>query len=90
MWRRKQTAAREKLADVEQRWESRRDMVNGCNRGSVWWGKDESGIRQNIPCEDLRKELAALEEQRAALLAYVEGGLAEECRRAGCLPGWLR
>ena len=51
---------------------------------------DDAGIRQNVPCDDLRRELAELERERAELRAYLEGGLAEECRRAGCLPGWLR
>ena len=90
VWRRKQAEARAKLADVEERLQRGREMVTGCNRGSSWWGTDESGIRRNIPCTELRSQVAALEQEREELAAYVGGGLAEECRRAGCLPGWLR
>ena len=32
----------------------------------------------------------ATERRLAELDAYLEQGLAEECRRAGCLPGWIR
>jgi hypothetical protein len=90
MWRRRQTQARAKLDAVEVDWQRGRQMVTACNRGSSWWGTDASGIRRKISCNTLKSEFAKLEQQRQELREYLDGGLAEECRRAGCLPGWLR
>ena len=36
------------------------------------------------------REFHDLEQQEAAAREYLATGLPEECRRAGCLPGWLR
>jgi hypothetical protein len=90
MWRQKKAKAVSRLAATEKHWTRRREMVKACNRGHEWWGKDPSGIRRKIPCDTLRSELAELTQQRDELQQYLQSGLAQECRRAGCLPGWLR
>lgn len=90
LWRARQQRAEQELADVSRSEARTRDMAKACNRGSDWYGTDESGIRRFIPCEQIKRELATLGEQRRELEAYLAGGLAEECRQAGCLPGWLR
>jgi len=41
-------------------------------------------------CDVLRENAWALHRQEVALEGYLEEGLREECRRAGCLPGWVR
>jgi hypothetical protein len=41
-------------------------------------------------CSELKHELDEVETQEAAARDYLATGLAEECRRAGCLPGWVR
>jgi hypothetical protein len=90
MWRRKQAEARAKLEAAELEWQRGREMVGACNRGSSWWGTDESGIRRKISCNTIKSEFAKVARTRDELRDYVAQGLAEECRRAGCLPGWLR
>jgi len=90
MWRRKQSEAKKKLEEVTRLHLRRQKMVKACNRGSNWWGTDESGIRRHLSCDDLKRELAELAQERKKLEAYLGGGLRDECRRAGCLPGWLR
>jgi hypothetical protein len=51
---------------------------------------DDAGIKQAVRCSDVKKELKALEQQEASARHYLQHELAEECRRAGCLPGWIR
>jgi hypothetical protein len=41
-------------------------------------------------CDALRTRADALRRAEQALERYLESGLREECRRAGCLPGWIR
>jgi hypothetical protein len=38
----------------------------------------------------VRRDYASLEKQQEETRAYLDEGLEEECRRAGCLPGWIR
>lgn len=90
MWRRKREETRTKIAEVERLQKRNQKMVTGCNRGSEWYATDKSGIRRNVSCKRLRRETENLERQRQALNTYLQSGLAEECRRAGCLPGWIR
>jgi len=41
-------------------------------------------------CDRLRDEAWKLHRQEVAIEAYLDEGLREQCRRAGCLPGWVR
>jgi hypothetical protein len=41
-------------------------------------------------CQALRDRAHVLRRQEAALERHLEGGLREECRRNGWLPGWIR
>jgi hypothetical protein len=65
-------------------------LVSWCNSGGRVVTYDDAGIKQGMDCAELREELSVLEERKTALSDYLSRGLAEECRRAGCLPGWLR
>ena len=67
-----------------------RRVVQGCNRGSKWWTENETGLRQEFDCDKARDAHEEASKRLAELDAYLGGGLAEECRRAGCLPGWIR
>jgi len=65
--------------------------VRWCNEGRDVYTEDEdTGLRRKIPCREIDARHAELQEERAALRAYLDGGLQEECRKAGCLPGWIR
>jgi hypothetical protein len=54
------------------------------------FARDAAGVKERIPCSQLHARLAALDAQQTALRNYLEHELPEECRRAGCLPGWVR
>jgi hypothetical protein len=43
-----------------------------------------------VSCEELEAEQQAVRSDEKRLEAYLDEGLEEECRRAGCLPGWIR
>jgi len=89
-WREKRRQSEQELAALA----ARRDRLEGyalwCNRGGELYRKDDAGLERKVACGQVNRDLDALEERIAALDAYLEEGLAEECRRAGCLPGWVR
>ena len=61
-----------------------------CNRGGYLYTTQDNGLKKKVSCASLRAVYAELESRRASLREYLEHGLSDECRRAGCLPGWLR
>jgi hypothetical protein len=89
-WRQKRPQARQSLEAVTGRLEYVRRAIVLCNRGGSLYTQGETGIRGDYSCERVRDEFAELERAESELRAYLEGGLEEECRRSGCLPGWIR
>ncbi len=65
-------------------------MVAWCNRGGELYVTQETGIRKGVKCGDAKRQFAASTTRTRELERYLREGLEEECRRAGCLPGWLR
>ena len=61
-----------------------------CNRGHALYVEDETGIRRSYKCRDVDNEYEQAKARLAGLRLYLDDGLEEECRRAGCLPGWIR
>lgn len=90
MWRRKRPAAEEELRQLGQQLQNMNSVIRSCNRGGEWYQTEESGIRKHIPCEELRERQAKLGQRQADLTEYLKNGLEDECRRAGCQPGWVR
>ena len=65
--------------------------VKWCNEGFEITTKDRrTGLRQDVACEDVHAERALIESELALARAYLAEGLEDECRQAGCLPGWIR
>ena len=66
-------------------------IVKWCNRGASMHTRDVNGkpIRE-YDCDEARAEYEKIQKRLAQLDTYLDTGLAEECRRAGCLPGWIR
>lgn len=89
-WAQKKQAAEAEREQVVARRDYLRGFVAHCNRGGEVTTRDEAGIKHTVSCDALRADFAALEAREAELRDYLQGGLAEECRRAGCLPGWIR
>ena len=90
LWKQKKRDAEQRVEQLHARRDWIRKYVGYCNRGAWVTTRDEAGIQQVVNCTELHRELTALETQEASAREYLATGLREECRRAGCLPGWLR
>lgn len=89
-WRDMRIAQEEELNRIAAERAELKGFVAWCNRGGSVVSRDEAGIKQSVRCDELRGMMAALDTRKAEIEEYLEHGLAEECRRAGCLPGWIR
>jgi hypothetical protein len=89
-WKQKKLDAEQKVEQIRARRDWIKNYVSFCNRGAYVTTRDDAGIKQVVNCSELHRELHSLETQEAAARDYLATGLPEECRRAGCLPGWLR
>jgi hypothetical protein len=90
LWKQKKRDAEQRVEQIQARRDWIRKYVSYCNRGAWVTTRDEAGIQQVVNCTELHREFKALETQEAAAREYLATGLRDECRRAGCLPGWLR
>jgi hypothetical protein len=90
VWKQKKRDAEARIERIQQRRERMKPYVGHCNRGGYVTTRDEAGIEDAVNCSVLRREFAALDDQEAEARNYLENVLPEECRKAGCLPGWLR
>jgi Domain of unknown function (DUF4124) len=91
LWRQKKVDAARELDRISKRREAVDQAADHCSRpGRHVVTRDDAGIKQVVSCSELKRNLEALEQREAAARQYLDTGLPEECRRAGCLPGWLR
>jgi len=90
LWRDKKLAAETELASVEERQAYLDTFLTHCRRGGTLLRKDEAGLKHKVSCQQVDEEWASLGEREAELRLYLASGLEDECRRAGCLPGWVR
>jgi hypothetical protein len=89
-WRAKRTKAEQEKAEIAGNLEAYRRIVTGCNRGATYTVKDETGIKREFSCDEARSTYDRMQQRQAEIDGYLTGGLTDECRRAGCLPGWIR
>ena len=89
-WRAKKAATESELERVAEKRAQFKGFVATCNRRGRVIHYDDAGIKQEVACNELQQRFAELDAQDAKIRAYLEEGLAEDCRRAGCLPGWIR
>lgn len=91
LWRRKKLQAEATLEAVQKREARLGRTVTGCNRGTEFVTREpETGIKTHVSCDKIRKEYVDTRAKSRQLREYLDDGLEEECRRAGCLPGWVR
>ncbi len=90
VWREKKQLHQEELRDLDRQREHLLEYVTWCNRGGELITRDAAGLNRKVSCGSVRGELDAVETRRAEVQAYLDEGLEEECRLAGCLPGWIR
>jgi hypothetical protein len=89
-WQQRKRDKQDELAQLARQRATLLDLIAWCNHGGRVVAYDDAGIQQAAQCSDVQKDLEALDKQAASLRDYLEHSLPEECRRAGCLPGWLR
>jgi hypothetical protein len=89
-WRQKRLAKEDELRQVASRRDALRAYVSHCNRGGYVLTQDASGIKRKASCTSIRAEFKALDDREASIRGYLANDLQDECRRAGCLPGWIR
>ena len=90
MWSRKRRESEAELAQLESRVEEMGELVSWCNRGGELVVEDSVGVRDRYSCDEARTSFDAMKRRISELESYLDGGLEEECRRSGCLPGWIR
>jgi len=90
VWRQRRMDKEDELRRATSEYDYLKSYVAFCNRGNSVFTDDDSGIRTQISCRDLSARLAALDVRVQGLHDYLDRELPDECRRAGCLPGWLR
>jgi len=89
-WQQKKLEKEHELEQILARREQMREIVSHCNRGGQALTLDDAGIKRRVSCSVVREEFHSLDTREASLRGYLADGLQEECRRAGCLPGWIR
>jgi hypothetical protein len=90
VWRQRRMDKEDELRRATAEYDYLKSYVAFCNRGNYVFTDDDAGIKTQVSCRDLSARLAALDVRVQGLHDYLDRELPDECRRAGCLPGWLR
>ena len=90
VWKQKKADAQARIDQIQERREKMKPYVSHCNRGGYVTTRDDAGIEEVVNCSKLRHDFAKLDELEQDATNYLTNVLPEECRKAGCLPGWLR
>jgi hypothetical protein len=90
MWKRKRLEAEAELRDLDRNLPELKEVVSWCNRGGELVLEDKVGVREDYSCDEALAAYEKLGARQRELRRYLASGLADECRRAGCLPGWIR
>jgi hypothetical protein len=89
-WRNKKRELQQELERLNHQVGEMEPHVRTCNRGGYLFMTQDNGLKKQVPCVFMRETFAKLESRRASVTEYLEHGLSDDCRRSGCLPGWLR
>jgi hypothetical protein len=91
LWRGKRREAERAARVLEGEHDRVLAAVRWCNKGhGVVTENPRTGIRESVPCSAIAAERHRIESELAKARRYLESGLEEECRQAGCMPGWIR
>ena len=90
VWREKKVSTEKELEALEEKWDYLNQYITHCNRNRTILSEKASGLRYEVSCKTIRKEHAQVKARMNEARTYLNEGLAEACRRAGCLPGWIR
>jgi hypothetical protein len=90
-WREKKAEAERNLRSLEVARERVLAAVRWCNKGhGVTTENPRTGIREQVRCKDIDADRAKIERELEKARTLLATGLEEECREAGCMPGWIR
>jgi hypothetical protein len=91
-WRQKKHQAEQKLQRLRADAGTLEQALAYCEEGGQLRLQDpETGLNEVVPCEVVQREAKRALAEKDELEAYLhEGGLEDDCRRSGCLPGWIR
>lgn len=90
VWRAKHAKAKTELRRAQKQLEAAHEVAGWCNRGHEVWATDRDGLRTGVDCNEVKRDEQKLRTLTQGIEHYLADGLEEECRRAGCLPGWIR
>jgi Domain of unknown function (DUF4124) len=90
MWKRKRLDAEAEVKEIDRGIGEFKEIVTWCNRGGDLAIEDKVGVREDYSCEEAQATYDKMARRQKELHQYLSGGLEDECRRAGCLPGWIR
>jgi hypothetical protein len=89
-WQNKRSSTERKLEKLRTELAETAEVAEMCRAHYVFQRDPLTGIKERVNCSELREEMKSLRDQIAEAEMYLEEGLEEECRKAGCLPGWIR
>jgi hypothetical protein len=97
-WRQRARQAQEAVREAQIRVEARERIYSDCRGRENYWNwhyghYDDRRYRNpglESSCDDEAEALDAAREALAEAESYAADGLYEDCRRSGCLPGWIR
>jgi len=89
-WRDKKSSSQKRLGELQKTLRELERVVGRCNRGDDLYYEDKDGIRHGLSCDGLKEQYTRLTLEKQQVEQYLAEGLEEECRRSGCLPGWIR
>jgi len=87
-WRQKLRQAHQEEERAAHELEQAERDYRSCRRRENFGASDQMHVPGETACDQAPVAAAQREYERAK--AYAEDGIEDECRRAGCLPGWLR
>jgi len=89
LWRQRVLAAKHRLEQAKDQLVHEEAVSQDCLYSSH---KDFNGLLHNYSghCSELEARVRRAREAVESATSYAEDGLLEECRIAGCLPGWVR
>lgn len=89
-WKRKRVDAEAELEKIRANIGEWGKIATWCNRGGSLAIEDEVGDSQPYDCAQAVEAHAKMTVRLKELEEYLDGGLRDECRKAECLPGWIR
>jgi hypothetical protein len=89
-WRERKASAAGAVDQARRDLASAERLYSDCRGRENYWNARYAHSPVDSSCDDEGDRLEAARERLAEAEAYLADGLFEDCRRSGCLPGWVR